>query len=296
MYYSDLSSTSLVDAIKKLISKAKIFYIVSPFITKEAFSVFKNELKEFTEKGGKIKVITSTFTESGESFNYDDLSYIYETYKEAIEIKVQVVQKTEQPIHKKIYGFMYENDFDIILGSANFTYRGLYGKEVSTLQAIDTKINLKKEIDFMWNENGDYKLINFNSMSRKDWINLEHNHYKIMNFDENTNTNIKLHNYQLEIIERYKLDMFEETNHSVILPTGTGKTIVAAHMFLEFTNKVRNAKMLFTTHRVEIINNAYKRYKQVNNDLDAIIVNTENQKALILTILKISQYLLQINY
>ncbi|QGS52067.1 DEAD/DEAH box helicase family protein [Spiroplasma tabanidicola] len=278
MHYSDLSSTSLVEAIKSFINKTNTFYIISPFITKEAFYEFDKELEDFFGRNGKLKIITSTFTESGESFNYDDLFYISKKYKRNIEIKVQIVKRGEKPLHKKIYGFMYENDFDIILGSANFTYRGLYGKEISSLQSNESKQNLLNEIEYMWNEQGNYKLVNFKELSKEDWIKMENNYFNPFRDKENDNSGFILKDYQQEIIEKYKEDLFEYKNHSVILPTGTGKTIVAAFMFLHLQDVIDKPKLLFTTHRTEILNNAFNRFKQIVKGFEPVLIDTNNQK------------------
>ncbi|AKX34252.1 hypothetical protein SLITO_v1c06200 [Spiroplasma litorale] len=103
MYYSDSNDLNIVKTFKDYIKKSNLIYIVSPFISKEAFLVFKNEFDFFVNKGGIINVITSTFNETWESFNYDDLKYISDMYKDSINIKVQNVKRGEKPLHKKMF-------------------------------------------------------------------------------------------------------------------------------------------------------------------------------------------------
>ncbi|AKX34251.1 ATP-dependent helicase IRC3 [Spiroplasma litorale] len=126
----------------------------------------------------------------------------------------------------------------------------------------------------MWNNNGGYNLINFSDLSKKEWDKLENKYFNRINTIEDDN--FKPHYYQLDILNKYENDKFEKINHSVILPTGTGKTFLAAFMFLNYKSAFKNDFMLFTTHRTEILTNAYNRFKSICKNDDFLLVNDEN--------------------
>ncbi|AKU79825.1 DEAD/DEAH box helicase family protein [Spiroplasma turonicum] len=275
MYYSDVGK-SLIKDFKKFIKSSKTIYIVSPFITKEAFKEFELELNDFINKGGFIYVITSTFSETMESFNYKDLFEINNKYKGSIKIKVQVVKKNELPIHKKLYCFENENSYEVFNGSSNFTLRGLSGKESSILLLEGQKEDAYKDIKYMLNNNGDYDLIDFDELDIKDLIIWERDYFIKDKIIQSDLKDYVLFDFQQEIIDRYNVDKLDHKNHSVILPTGTGKTVVAVFMYMNFIKSFKNSKMLFTTHRIEILKNAHDKFKEIIENYDCLYITSEN--------------------
>lgn len=248
--------------LQKEIRSANEIYLMVSFIKKRGLSLLLPQLKEFTNRGGKLKVITTTYMKATDFDAIKQLAELKNT-----EIKI-TYDETSERLHAKAYIFMRETGFNTAyIGSSNISEQALdtgaeWNVKVTQMEQprmIKTIINAFKASwwaegyeTFITGED-DIKLKSALGDNTEDEIN-----YSVLKL-------IRPFDYQQEILERLQMER-EVRNHwknLVVAATGTGKTVIAASDYKEFANKHERAHLLFVAHREEILKQSILTFQQV---------------------------------
>jgi superfamily II DNA or RNA helicase len=248
--------------LQKEIRSANEIYLMVSFIKKRGLSLLLPQLKEFTNRGGKLKVITTTYMKATDFDAIKQLAELKNT-----EIKI-TYDETSERLHAKAYIFMRETGFNTAyIGSSNISEQALdtgaeWNVKVTQMEQprmIKTIINAFKASwwaegyeTFITGED-DIKLKSALGNNTEDEIN-----YSVLKL-------IRPFDYQQEILERLQMER-EVRNHwknLVVAATGTGKTVIAASDYKEFANKHERAHLLFVAHREEILKQSILTFQQV---------------------------------
>lgn len=248
--------------LQKEIRSANEIYLMVSFIKKRGLSLLLPQLKEFTNRGGKLKVITTTYMKATDFDAIKQLAELKNT-----EIKITYNEKSER-LHAKAYIFMRETGFNTAyIGSSNISEQALdtgaeWNVKVTQMEQprmMKTIINAFKASwwaegyeTFITGED-DIKLKTALGDNTEDEIN-----YNVLKL-------IRPFDYQQEILERLQMER-EVRNHwknLVVAATGTGKTVIAASDYKEFANKHERAHLLFVAHREEILKQSILTFQQV---------------------------------
>ncbi|WP_338972039.1 DEAD/DEAH box helicase family protein [Spiroplasma endosymbiont of Panorpa germanica] len=253
MIFTDLEHKKLIKTFKDLIAKSHEIKIISPFITKEAFNLFYEEFESFFANNGKLQILTTTYNKAASSFNIDDLAQINKFNN--TQIKVQVINY-QSPIHMKVYVFNTKDGIYAISGSSNMTNKGLTSGEInfSFVKNEEAQI-LNDHFNYMWDDcDNHYGWINFSELDPNDF----------MKFDNHKA--IKAEVFKPLLYQEEVIDVFKKRNqlkNLIVLPTGTGKTYLAAFIYQEIMKKMANQRILFISHRQEIIINAKAIFEKI---------------------------------
>lgn len=251
---------------KEILSSDKIDLLVS-FIKFKGIIILEKELKDFTDRGGQLRVITTTYMGASDFKAIQLLSELPNT-----QVKISYNTGNER-LHAKAYLFKRKTGFHTgYIGSSNFSRSALtdgleWNLKITTKEVSHIIDKFQKTFDSYW-ANNEFELYDSSQHSEKLSKSLEAGK-KITGLNLNFSYfDLSPFNYQGEILE--KLDV-ERTEHNryrnlLVAATGTGKTIISAFDYKRFKLVNQNHKLLFIAHRKEILEQSISVFRAVLKD------------------------------
>lgn len=248
--------------LQKEIRSANEIHLMVSFIKKRGLALLLPQLKEFTNRGGVLKVITTTYMKATDFEAIKLLGELKNT-----EIKI-TYDETSERLHAKAYIFLRETGFNTAyIGSSNLSVQALdsgaeWNVKVTQMEQPRMMKTITGAFDAAWWAEGyetfisgedDTKLKSALGENDKDEIN-----FSVLKL-------IRPFDYQQEILERLQMER-EVRNHwrnLVVAATGTGKTVMAASDYKQFADKHERARLLFIAHREEILKQSLSTFQQV---------------------------------
>ena len=252
---------------KEILSSNRIDLLVS-FIKFKGVIILERELKEFTNRGGQLRVITTTYMGASDYKAIQLLSKLENT-----QVKISYNTGNER-LHAKAYLFHRNTGFDTgYIGSSNFSRSALtdgleWNLKITTKEVSHIIDKFKKTFDSYWND-GDFELFDDSIHKEKLIESLKKGSKKtIGEINSNTYFDLKPYPFQSEILEKLEV---ERTIHNrfrnlVVAATGTGKTVISAFDYKNFKKCNKSAKLLFLAHRKEILLQSISTFQGVLRD------------------------------
>ena len=258
---------SLESELKKEILSANRIDLLVSFIKWKGIIILEKEFKEFTNRGGKLRVITTTYMGASDYKAIQLLSKLENT-----EVKISYNTGNER-LHAKAYLFHRNTGFHTgYIGSSNFSRSALTDGLEWNLKITTNEVNhiidkFQKTFNAYW-QSKDFELFDDTIHSEKLLEALKQG----KNSKGYTNTisyfDIKPHPYQLEILEKLEV---ERTVHNrfknlIVAATGTGKTVISAFDYKRFKLLNKSSKLLFVAHRKEILTQSRATFQGILKD------------------------------
>jgi len=250
---------------KEILSSDKICFLVS-FIKWSGIVIFQKELIEFTEKGGHLQVITTSYMGATDLKAVEFLSGLKNT-----EIKVSYNTESER-LHAKAYLFIRNTGFHTgYIGSSNMSRSALtngleWNLKITTKEVGHIIDKFKKTFETYWQDK-EFESFEKGKHSEKLRVALK----KERSYDRNSPSmffDIKPFPFQEEILE--KLDVERKVHgryrNLIVAATGTGKTVISGFDFKNFRKENPTAKLLFVAHRKEILQQAQATFQGILRD------------------------------
>lgn len=260
---------------KEILSSNKIDLLVS-FIKHKGIIILERELKEFTDRGGQLRVITTTYMGASDYKAIQILSKLDNT-----QVKISYNTGNER-LHAKAYLFYRNTGFHTgYIGSSNFSRSALtdgleWNLKVTTKEVNHIISKFQKTFDSYWNSD-DFELFDDAIHKEKLITSLQKGQtskitdFKLSFFD------IKPFPFQSEILEKLEVERNIHDRHKNLLvaATGTGKTVISAFDYKRFKNENKSAKLLFLAHRKEILIQAVSTFRGIlrNNNFGELWVD-----------------------
>lgn len=250
---------------KEILLADEVMLMVS-FIKKRGLSLLLPQLKEFTDRGGRLKVITTTYMKATDYEAVVQLSQLKNT-----EIKI-TYDETRERLHAKAYIFIRETGFNTAyIGSSNLSHQALdtgveWNVKVTQIEQPRMMSTILGAFDASWWSEG-YE--SFEQGRDNERLKAALNATEDNSIDyTKLNGLIRPYDYQQEILERLKVER-EVRNHwrnLVVAATGTGKTVMAASDYKLFADQHDRARLLFVAHREEILRQSINTFRHVLNN------------------------------
>jgi superfamily II DNA or RNA helicase len=261
------SGTTLESELRKeILSSDRIDLLVS-FIKWKGIRILEKELREFTSRGGKLRVITTTYVGATDAKAVELLSELENT-----EIKVSYNTGNER-LHAKAYLFERNTGFHTgYIGSSNFSRSALtdgleWNLKVTTKEVGHIINKFKKTFEAYW-QNPEFELYDHNKHGVKLVEALKQGKFSKEYTFSTSYFDIKPFHYQKEILEKLEVERTVHNRYKNLLvaATGTGKTVISAFDYKNFRNTNKSSRLLFVAHRKEILQQAKATFQGVLKD------------------------------
>lgn len=253
---------------KEISSANRIDFLVS-FIKWAGLRLLMPHLESFTQKGGKLRLITTTYVGATDAKCIEYLAMLPNT-----EVKVSYNTKNER-VHVKAYLFYRNTGFHTAyIGSSNISKTALTKGLEWNVKLNNTEIphvihTAQQTFETYWNSR-DFESYDPQRHSEKLRIALKEGRFgagdeKELNlgyFD------LKPYNFQEEILEKLEVErsVHGRYRNLVVAATGTGKTVISAFDFRRFYEKNPGTKLLFVAHRKEILQQSLGTFRGILKD------------------------------
>lgn len=260
-------AVNMVSELKKEILSADKIYMVVSFIRLSGLNMLLPELKEFVERGGKLKVITTTYMQATEYKAIEKLSKL-----ENAEIKISYNGAIDR-LHAKAYVFLRESGFHTAyIGSSNISHAALtegleWNVKVTQMELPHIFSTVKNTFESYW-EQDVFETFDLSRDGERLRKALDKEAQAATGIDYSVLDLMQAKEYQNEILDKLEKERRYHNNwrNLVVAATGTGKTVIAAFDYKRFKETHPKANFLFVVHREEIIKQACATYRTVLGD------------------------------
>lgn len=271
LFSGGIGNVSLEHELRKEIQTADRIDLLVSFIKFSGLRLLLEDLIKFTNAGGNLRVITTTYMGATDAKACEALLDLRNT-----EVKVNYDSNVDR-LHAKAYIFWRNSGLHTAyVGSSNISLAAITkGLEWNIkLTARDNEAIINKvfgAFETYWRAK-EFELLHQNHEEGQGLQKLR----KVLQQEKDNGNgqdssvffDIEPKSYQKEILEKLQVERLVHNSYKNLLvaATGTGKTIMAAFDFKKFKKENPNARFLFAAHRKEILQQSMSRFRAILRD------------------------------
>jgi len=234
--------------------------LICAFVVWNAVRLLRPALESLIRRGGRIRVLTTTYTGITEARALDELT--------AIGAEVRVSYDTASTrLHAKAWLFERGSGFSTAyVGSSNLTHTALHdGLEwnvrLSQIASADLLERFRAAFETYWAGSSfePYEATKFAAATQRARTTWD---------DQDLPFDLRPQPFQEEMLERLEVERVRHGHwrNLIVSATGTGKTVVSAFDFVRLRQAWGDPTILFIAHREEILRQTLSTYRAVLKD------------------------------
>lgn len=260
---------SMMSELNKEIESADYICFLVSFIKWSGLRFLIESLEKFTARGGKLRVITTTYMGATEIKAINALAKLSNT-----EIKVSYDTNITR-LHAKAYIFYRNTGYTTAyVGSSNLSNAAIssgleWNLKITAMDQKETIDKITATFESYWNSR-DFEIYDGNEVDVKRFkkaISAENK-----SFDDvfsGFHFDLAPYSYQQEILDKLEAERKGKGNYKnlVVAATGTGKTVISAFDYKRCRQENPDkCRLLFVAHREEILKQSLECFRGVLND------------------------------
>lgn len=271
VFTAGMNQLALGPQLARETSSANEIYLLVSFIRQSGLDILWSSLQKFTDRGGVLHVLTTSYMGATQLSAIDRLMDLTNT-----DIRISFDTRSTR-MHAKVYVFLRKSGASTAyIGSSNVTNPALtegleWNVKLSAIASPSVFETIRATCE-AYRHDAQFELYDQSMRDRLAASLARQNTSSNRRSNDTVNMTpgeVVPYRYQAAILDRLQAEreLHSSYKNLIVAATGTGKTVIAAFDYAQFRTEHPGARLLFVAHRHEILEQARRTFGEVLGDL-----------------------------